>query len=433
MKIQPVILPEHKDLSFNPKEVFSAEELNYMNAYVHIARPDEYYFVNPQLALEQRKAEFQKLKISDDIENKRKVEYITKLLELNNCQEVYMDKEHYKTITPQPNSNHQSGPKESNSLLDVMVDGREFESLFNYQYKNVDFVKELRRCIAEIEKIRNHPVVCYIADILNGKAHSSIEHSDDLAFREMINNVPTKYKEIDVVLVTSGGDARQVNSFVSALRPRFEKVSFILLDKAMSAGTIFIMSGDEIIMSEQSVFGPIDPQTVSRNGRRVPAQSLLIALNDIKIRGEEKIKQGGQPDWTDLQLLRQIDPSEIGTAKISSQYSIDMVTNFLFNFKFKSWVQHAGGRVVTKDEKAQRARRVAALLCNHGHWKNHGYIINRAIAENLLQLKITHSENIQGLDRAMRRMWAVVFWIFESTPYAKFFLSRNYCITRRVG
>lgn len=39
------------------------------------------------------------------------------------------------------------GIKISNSLLDVMQDGREFESLLGYQYNNLDVLREIRRSI----------------------------------------------------------------------------------------------------------------------------------------------------------------------------------------------------------------------------------------------------------------------------------------------
>ncbi len=41
------------------------------------------------------------------------------------------------------------GIKISNSLLDVMQDGREFESLLGYQYNNLDVLREIRRSISE--------------------------------------------------------------------------------------------------------------------------------------------------------------------------------------------------------------------------------------------------------------------------------------------
>lgn len=320
------------------------------------------------------------------------------------------------------------------SPLDVMRDGQEFECLVGHKFApNLNIVGELRRSIAEVEATRRKYVLCYVANVVRGGINNAIDNSDDLPFNEMVNSVPSDIKEVDVVLVTPGGLANQVTNFVNALRPRFEKVNFILLNMAMSAGTIFIMSGDEIIMSQQSKFGPIDPQIPNREGRFVPAQSILLALEDIQKRGEQKIKQHMQPDWTDVQLLRNIDLRDIGMAQSASKYSTDMVKDFLINYKFKTWIKHSStGVEVTDEDKKKRADEIASLLCNHSEWKSHGHAINRDVAWKKCRLKITHSESIEGLDRAMRRMWALFYWLFENTPMAKIFLSRHYCIIRNA-
>lgn len=326
------------------------------------------------------------------------------------------------------------GIKISNSLLDVMQDGREFESLLGYQYNNLDLVREIRRSISEIYVVRNNPVVCYVANVVKGNINNSIDGTDDLPFNEMISSVSADAKEIDIVLVTPGGSANQVNSFVNVLRPRFEKVNFIVLNMAMSAGTILIMSGDEIIMSDQSKFGPIDPQIPNKEGRFIPAQSILVALEGIRIRGEEKLKHNQQPDWTDIQLLRNMDARDIGLAQSASKYSIDMVKDFLVKFKFKAWNTHSSTNTpVTDDEKIKRANEIANLLCSHSNWKSHGHAINRDVAWNICKLKITHSESIDGLDKAMRRMWAMFYWIFENTGIVKIFVSNNYCVIRNAA
>lgn len=318
--------------------------------------------------------------------------------------------------------------------LDVMRDGQEFECLVQHQFfPNLIVVEELRRSIAEVEATRKKYVLCYVANVIRSGINNAIDNSDDLPFNEMVNSVPADIKEVDVVLVTPGGLANQVYNFVNALRPRFEKVNFILLNMAMSAGTIFIMSGDEIIMSKQSMFGPIDPQIPNREGRFVPAQSILITLEDIQKRGEEKIKKNMQPNWSDVQLLRNIDLRDIGMAMSASKYSTDMVKDFLINYKFKTWEQHSStGVVVTDEDKKNRADSIASLLCDHSEWKSHGHAINRDVAWNKCRLKITHSESVEGLDRAMRRMWALFYWLFENTPMAKIFLSQNYCIIRNA-
>jgi len=317
------------------------------------------------------------------------------------------------------------------SMLEVMEDGREFESLLKYEFDNIDLVDEIRICLKEVSSIRNRPVICYVANVVKAVDVSiSIDDSDSLPFHEMINSLPDDTTEIDVVLVTPGGFAQQVDIFVSMLRSRFDKVGFIVLERAMSAGTIFVMSGDEIIMSGQSYIGPIDPQIRGKNGNFMPAQSLLTLIEEINTRGQEALNQGQQPRWTDLQILREIDPMEIGHVMNASAYSIKLVMNYLADYKFRFWHHHSDGRIVTQQEKEERANQIASLLCDHNVWKNHGHAINREAAWDVCRLKIEHSEDIRDLDRMMRRLWALYYWMFENMVIAKVFVSENYCILR---
>jgi len=323
-------------------------------------------------------------------------------------------------------------PPVSSTMLDKMVDGREFESLLKYQYHGLNVMAELQKSIQEIKAIRKRPVVCYVANVVKPtNASISIEDSDDLPFNEMIASLPADCKAIDIVLVTPGGFAHQVAKFVNKLRPRFDNIGFILLNKSMSAGTIFITSGDEIIMTNQSQIGPVDPQVRAKSGEFIPAQAILTLIDEIKVRGEEQLKKGLKPAWTDLQILNGIDPKEIGNAMNASKYSIQLVEEYLYNYKFKNWINHSDNVTkVTDDEKKARAKEIAIMLCDHGKWKNHGHAITREAAWDVCKLKITHAESVIGLDKAMRRMWALYYWIFENTSLAKVFISENYCIMR---
>lgn len=312
-----------------------------------------------------------------------------------------------------------------------MIDGREFESLLQYKNVRINVLAEIRRALKEISDVRKRPVIVYMANVVNAnvKAVSSIEYSDDLPFSELVNTIPVDVRNIDVILVTPGGSGTQVAKFVDKLRPRFDTVSFIIPDIAMSAGTIFAMSGDEIIMTSNSHIGPIDPQVPNRDGIYVPAQALLTLIEHIQTRGEQAIKRGLNPDWTDLQILRQIDPKELGYAISASKYSVELVENYLHDYKFRTWTIHSNGSLVTPNERKQRANEIANQLCNHSLWKSHGRGITREAAWSVCRLKITHSESI-GLDRAIKRFWALVYWLFENTPIYKTFVSDYYAIMR---
>ena len=52
------------------------------------------------------------------------------------------------------------------TILDKMVDVKEFESLLSHRFTNVNIVQELRDSIAEIEAIRGKEVVCYFSNIV---------------------------------------------------------------------------------------------------------------------------------------------------------------------------------------------------------------------------------------------------------------------------
>jgi hypothetical protein len=344
-----------------------------------------------------------------------------------------MSKNKSRNLSTQiPNqSKHSISQIQTVSLMDLMEDGREFESLCKYKKININVLSEIRRALKDISDIRKRPVVAYLANVVkaNVKSVRSIEYSDDLPFSELINTVPTDSKDIDVILVTPGGSGTQVAKFVDKLRPRFNTVSFILPDIAMSAGTIFAMSGDEIIMTNNSYFGPIDPQVPNKDGMYVPAQSILTLIEHIQAKGDIAIKKGLNPDWTDLQILRQIDPKEIGNAFNASKYSVELVENYLHDYKFKTWITHSNGTPVTLDERKQRANEIANQLCNHSLWKSHGRGITRDAAWTVCRLKITHSETV-GLDRAIKRFWALFYWLFENTPIYKTFVSEHYSLMR---
>lgn len=311
-----------------------------------------------------------------------------------------------------------------------MIDGKEYQSTIDSKPQHLDYAVEIRRSLREIYACRNKYIICYLSNMINQgiTANNGVDLSDDLPFSEMINSIPQEEKAVDFILVTPGGSAEQVSKFVDLLRARFDEVNFIIPHMAMSAGTIMIMSGDEIIMSENSYFGPIDPQVPNSKGRYVPAQALLSVLEDIRHRGNSALLNGENPNWADVFVLQQIDHYDLGNVINASEYSIKLVKDYLANWKFRKWEKN--GTPVSKDHKEERAEQIAKKLCDHLEWKTHGRGINRTVAEEQLQLRITHTESISGLDRAVRRFWALIYRLFEDYSVYKVFISEDYAIFR---
>jgi ClpP class serine protease len=81
-------------------------------------------------------------------------------------------------------------------------------------------------------------------------------------------NVP-----IDLVLHTPGGLVLAAEQIAQALRKHPAKVTVFVPHYAMSGGTLIALAADEIVMDDNAVLGPVDPQLGQQ-----PAASILKVL-----------------------------------------------------------------------------------------------------------------------------------------------------------
>ena len=80
---------------------------------------------------------------------------------------------------------------------------------------------------------------------------------------------------IDIILHTPGGLVLASEQIAHALAKRKGKVTIFVPHYAMSGGTMIALASDEIIMDENAVLGPVDPQV-----GKYPAVSVLKVLED---------------------------------------------------------------------------------------------------------------------------------------------------------
>lgn len=314
------------------------------------------------------------------------------------------------------------------SLLGVMQAGQEYGSLLDKRPTDgLNLRDEIRKSISEVEALRGRPLLIYAANMVKppeGVA-TSIVTADDLPFAEMVSMVPSDVRDVDILLVTPGGLGHQVAKFVSRLRPRFDSVAFILPSDAMSAGTLWALSGDELLMDERAALGPIDPQVAGREGRLLPAQALMVLVDQIRQRGEARLANGEQPLWTDVVLLRNIDAKELGDAYSATRYSAKLASDSL---KSGALLANVAAEASPTDREIE-ALRIATMLANHGGWNAHAHGIDRNTAAGL-GLKVTHLENRAELGSAVRRLWALLYWAFDNSVIAKVLLSQQYALFR---
>ena len=173
---------------------------------------------------------------------------------------------------------------------------------------------------------------------------------------------------IGVLLRTGGGSAETAESMATILRNHFSEVNFIVPDIAMSAGTILCMSGDRIYMDYSSALGPIDPQVISPDGTGyIAAMGYLDKVEEIT--AKSTLSQA------DVVFLRSIDLGRLALYEQARSLSIDLLKEWLVEFKFKNWTEHRtrnAGQPVTAEEKQQRAEAIAVALSDHKRWRSHG-------------------------------------------------------------
>ncbi len=83
---------------------------------------------------------------------------------------------------------------------------------------------------------------------------------------------------IDIILHTPGGLVLAAEQVAHALLKHPSKVTVFIPHYAMSGGALVALSGDEIIMDENAVMGPVDPQV-----GKYPAASIIQAAESKPI------------------------------------------------------------------------------------------------------------------------------------------------------
>jgi len=146
-----------------------------------------------------------------------------------------------------------------------------------FQQKNLEWAR--LRLIREIEKKRKSRVITMIhrqeriafmgIPIVR---YITIEDSERVlrAIRMTPEDMP-----IDFIIHTPGGLALAATQIASALAKHKAPVRVIVPHYAMSGGTLIALAADEIIMDENAVLGPLDPQL-----GQFPAPSVVRAIKE---------------------------------------------------------------------------------------------------------------------------------------------------------
>ena len=272
---------------------------------------------------------------------------------------------------------------------------------------------QLNEYLGKIEDILEADVLTIFSPMLY-----DLEYSVKVAVESFRKRKP----RIAIVLDTLGGIVEVVEYLVQIIRYHYGEVDFLIPDRAMSAGTVFVMSGNRIFMAYFSCLGPIDPQ-IEKDGKLVPALSYLNQYQ--RLYGKAEI---GELNTAELVLLGKFDPGELYQFEQARELSHELLTNWLSTYKFENWKIHSSTEEdVTEEEKKQRAKEIAKVLSDNERWHSHGRLISRdTLLSDPIRLQIEKLEDIPCLSAALDDYVELLKDYVEKERLSSFVHTRQY-------
>src|SRR3972149_2969818 len=296
----------------------------------------------------------------------------------------------------------------------------------NRRLSGPELESELLKLISEYNKERDTYLFVYAAAIGKPIPAVPLEQADFYVIRDLLASKKDLQK-VDMYIETPGGSGETAEEIVKFLRNNFDTVSFVVSGEAKSAGTIIVLSGDEILMTETGSLGPIDAQM--KIGRSV------ISAYDYIEWVEEKRKEAeeqGRLNPFDATMVAQITPGELGSVFHALKFAEDLVVEWLINYKFKKWSVTESRKIpVTEEMKRKRAEEIAKELTNHSKWRSHGRSIKIDDLEEI-GLKITRIDDNPKLTEIVYRIQTVCRLLFDTTTSFKIFATQDNKIFRQA-
>jgi len=178
-------------------------------------------------------------------------------------------------------------------------------------------------------------------------------------------------KRLVVIVETTGGSIEVVERIANIFRQHYKIVEFVVPNYAYSAGTILVMSGDEIHMDYYSILGPIDPQ-MPIDGGYVPGMGYLAKFEELL----DKINREADATKTRAELsflINKFEPAMLFSVEQAIEHSKTLLRAWLPKYKFKTWkIRETSGLKVTKKDREERADQIATVLGDASKWHSHG-------------------------------------------------------------
>lgn len=265
----------------------------------------------------------------------------------------------------------------------------------------------------QIQKIQDETkriLIAYVANVSH--PGGNVNRDDIIAFGDLLAG--KKDIDLDLLIQSPGGDIDQAEKIIHLCRSRSKSFRVIIPERAKSAATVITLGSDEIIMSDTSELGPIDPQIVitTPDGKTMnrPAMSFLDGLEDIKSKVKEE--KGLSPVY--FPLLQQLDPALIDYCKKAIDRSKVLAEEMLSTYMLKS--------------APSKAKEIAGKLADTKRYPSHGALITAEEAKEM-GLNVTVCDPNSNLWQAVWRLYCEYELEIRTKKYVKIFESEAVSLT----
>jgi hypothetical protein len=235
-----------------------------------------------------------------------------------------------------------------------------------------------KELIQQIQEKRASHVICCITSDRPG-AEGVIAKDFLLRFFEHLRKLERRLLKLDVFLCTLGGDTLAAYALSRFLRGFAEQIGVLVPYWCHSAGTLFALGADEIVMTrvatlsaiDPSITGPLSPLVEPQPGQRIPVPVGVESVAGFKntVRDDWGLSEEGAGAAFRL-LVERVHPLLLGDLYRSREQIIRLATNLM--------------KLHRKDDDTIR-RVVETLATRLG---SHDYMIGAIEARNLLEPQI---------------------------------------------
>jgi hypothetical protein len=271
----------------------------------------------------------------------------------------------------------------------------------SHRSANVLVSEQLNRNAAELEQALDAHLLTWL-----GPIQPPVDQLIRKAVEHRVKKKPRKRK-LAVVLQTGGGYIETAERMANTFRKHYKFVSFVVPNYAMSAGTVLVMSGDEIWMNYFSTLGPIDPQIERRDGREgfIPATGYLAKYNDLV----KKSREGTLTTVEATYLVQNFDAAELFSYEQAQKLSVELLKRWLVRYKFKNWKKtKTHRRKVTPELRKRRAEEIGAKLCDTQKWFSHSRGISMQVLKRDLKLEIEDIDKKPDIRTALENYYELL-------------------------